>query len=262
MTDRKTLAETILSRAFSDAAVGFASVHSLRLVASKVAPYAQFAVTEDASAVAHLFITESGLQEAFAENAPLVVSALGGLEGVTRSIAAQHQRSYEAVIDAASLIVAHSVVDSVAFECCRASAVADPTDWESLVEGRKISMGELKGQSYASLLLAKVDDFVASFERESLLKKVDRLFAICKPLTTNTRIYSYSRERLETLDNLRHSVVHRSSSSPGLQSINDDVSFLRETSIFLLTMVTRRYHLVFRPEAVMQEASFGEEKGS
>jgi len=262
LEDKRKVAAGMLTQAFVDSTKGFSTVASLRRVSSSIAPYAQAAILPDATSLAQLFLTESGLRSAFGGNADLVIATLGGMEGITQGFVSQHLSAYEAAIDGASLILAHSVLDSAVYEYCRVTATARPADWESLVEGRKVAMSSLKGSCYEDLLEAKVAEFVKDFERESILKRADRLLAICQPEATSSKGYKYSRERLQQLDDLRHSIVHGRSAYSRLPGIDNDIYFLQATNYFFYNLVMTRYQLPIDSETLLRAAHVEKQEGA
>lgn len=248
-------AAVLLTQVFDESTRAFAAVGSLRLVASKITPEAQSSVAAEAAVAADLFATDSGLQEAFGSNAPLVVKALGGLRGVAEQIAAQHVRSCQAVIDAASLVFAHSVLDSAVYQYCRVSAMAQPCDWERFAADRKVTLADVRNRGYEGVLELKVQELVLAFERESLPKKIQRLFAICQPLPNLPGGFSYSSERLEDLDKLRHALVHGYNLHSRIPELERATGFLQATNYLLYNMVMTRYRLPFRADILMSGTS-------
>ncbi len=246
MTDEHAVAATIVTQAYSASTIGFSIVYSLRSTASK---FESSAWATEAFAATQFFLADSSLQEAFAENASLVVSALGGFPGIFAKINNQYAQSYRGGIDAASLIFSHSILDAAVYEYCRASTIAAPDEWEQFVKDKKVSLSEVKRRDYKALLQAKISEFLKDLERISLLEKVDKLFAVCKPESVPQW---YSRERLGQLDNLRHSIVHGRSTYTLMPSIDNDVKFLTDINYFFLRMVMKHHSLEFKMDIFSQ----------
>jgi hypothetical protein len=153
--------------------------------------------------------------------------------------------AFEAALDGASLIFAHSVLDSVIFDWCRVCALAQPEDLLSRVGPKKVSLSDVQGaESFSELLNIAIDGYLNGLERESLIKKLELLFALCRPPSNFEPIekYHYDRERIVALDNLRHDYVHRG--TPGRRVLPrgaDDLWFMLNTTNFLVTLVDHRY---------------------
>jgi hypothetical protein len=61
-----------------------------------------------------------------------------------------------AQIDAATLIFYHSILDGVAFDCLRVTALQASSDWEKELSGMQVGLLEARDQTYEQLLRAKV----------------------------------------------------------------------------------------------------------
>lgn len=158
--------------------------------------------------------------------------------------------SVQMVLDAACLVFAHSVFDAALLECCRAAAIASPADWEQFVKERKYAIIALKEQSYESILQAAVENELQRLSRDSAVVKVDRLLSLCRPssdfLTSpihRSGVYSFSRERLVEIDQVRHDIVHGEGPRQ-LENLDEDVTYLEATAFRMVNAVMRRYDLM------------------
>jgi hypothetical protein len=118
--------------------------------------------------------------------------------------------SFEESLDSAALVFAHSILDSAVLDCLWISAFSAPRDWMEFVGKRSIPLSEVETKSPAEHIKTAVSGELDRLERESLLKKVDRLFQLCKPKkqTYLTNGFKFDRDRLKRLDALRHAIVH------------------------------------------------------
>src|SRR5579871_1275291 len=87
----------------------------------------------------------------------------------------------ELMMNAASVVFVHSVLDAAALDFCRAAALAAPKDWEDVVGKKNVSLADAKAANYEQLLEQKLKDFLVQLEREGLLTKADLLLSRCKP---------------------------------------------------------------------------------
>ena len=106
--------------------------------------------------------------------------------------------SFEQSLDAASLVFAHSILDAALHDCLRLSALAVPEDWMQFVGKRNVALNEIGKKSSAEHLQEAIVGELDRLERESLLKKVDRLFQLCKPKKQIylTNGFRFDRDRL------------------------------------------------------------------
>lgn len=162
----------------------------------------------------------------------------------------EHARAeFGASRDSAALVFSHSILDSIAFDCCKISSLVAPEDWEAQVGKRKVVLSEVKGQDYGQLLRARIEEYLVQLERESLLKKIDTLHKKCWQETEITG-YAFDSVRLKELDDLRHEVVHGLTGPKELPRGLDDIDYLQKTSLHLATSVLRKYNLTFPQEYV------------
>src|SRR5262249_51974961 len=97
--------------------------------------------------------------------------------------------------NAACLVFAHSVLDGVALDYCKVTALASPTDWESYFDNRQIELKAVRSRKYEELLRDALDAFFKQLERDSVLKKVDLLFQRCKPTPGFSIVHGFKFDR-------------------------------------------------------------------
>jgi hypothetical protein len=160
----------------------------------------------------------------------------------------------ELMMNAASLVFVHSVLDAAALDFCRVTAMAAPKDWESVVEKKGISLAEAKAAPYDQLLEQKVKDFFVQLERESLLAKADLLLARCKPPAKWSPMnnYEYDKNRLEYLDQFRHNIIHGDGMGMELKNSDDEIDYLMKTAHYFMGLVNLRYGFRLAPLYMFQ----------
>jgi hypothetical protein len=162
-------------------------------------------------------------------------------------------------VDAASMVFAHSILDDMAFDCVRTVAVAAPADLEQFFDQGTFRLAEVRGSTYETLRGRLMERYLEKLEKESLLVKVDRLHACCRPPQGWEPMggYHYESARLAQLDKLRQDIVHgpRLSSIP---TVDDDLDYLQRTGLYLITLVTHRYGVRIDLAALMAEARRGQ----
>jgi hypothetical protein len=115
--------------------------------------------------------------------------------------------------DAAAIVFAHAVLDDLATECCKVSAMADPLAWESLVINKEVSISELKPRPFEEIYASLLTKYVARLGRESsLAKRIDILHQKCPPssrglafpsiIEMTAEDYKYDRERIRAVDRI------------------------------------------------------------
>lgn len=181
----------------------------------------------------------------------------GYFDQMAKAITEQSVITFESALDAASLIFAHSVLDGAAFDWCRVCVLASPEDFMPYVDQKKLTVAEVRAAPLSELKNKVIDAYLGALERESLLKKLDIVFALCRPSPDFVGVtgYRFDRDRLAGLDNLRHDYVHRGGLGGRLPRGDDDVYFLWQTSNYLLRLVLRRYAIRLDPDAMAASAA-------
>jgi hypothetical protein len=171
--------------------------------------------------------------------------AVGGYENFGSMIAKHQLVNYNASIDAASLVFAHSIVDNAVLNYCICSSLANPTDWATFITKKNATIEDIIGFSKQEIINKKVADYIASLDRESLVKKAGLLFAVCQPPEDFAPIdnFEYDNDRLLQLDEMRHNIVHDSTAVPMLLNGDDDILFLQQTTFFYMALVNYKYDL-------------------
>lgn len=176
--------------------------------------------------------------------------SVGGAENLSAILAEKQIESYRKAIDSSSIILAHSVLDAAAFDYFLVVEIVAPIqDFEEFVIKKQISLEDLKGSNYDELMKQKIHKFIMELERKSLLEKIDKLFQICQPPPKfePIRNHVYNRDKIETLDNLRHEIVHGSGIDSPLANCAEDIKYMRDTANFLMALVHEKYSVKINP---------------
>jgi hypothetical protein len=237
-------AERVISQTFMTAMTNFAMIRSFRRIAHLGFARATPVVHKESFALAAT-VYEGTEYDRFFLDKPGALRAMGDQQVFGATVAENQLDRFQAGIDAASLIFAHSVLDAAALEYCRATAITSPSSWEPFVEKKQLALASIKGRDYESILQDEIRVSLETLERQSLMTKIDRLFQVCRPGSDfgGIKNYQLDRERLSQLDKLRHEVVHRPGTVRTLPRGDDDLWFLEQTSAFLLALVHMRFGL-------------------
>ena len=226
----------------------FAVVSSFRRISELGLPAATLNIYEEYLQFANELFNDPQHESLFIDKQK-ALETLGGVEALGSKMVSEQIANYKASVDAASLIFAHSVLDNAVLNYCRCSALASPTDWEKFIEKKKITVEDIKDSSTDEIVNKKVNEYIDSLDRESLLYKADRLFQVCRPPAKFSPLhnYSYDRKRILKLDEMRHEIVHGSSSVPLLPLGDADIWFLQQTANFYMSLVNFTYNLKIDP---------------
>jgi hypothetical protein len=157
-----------------------------------------------------------------------------------------------AQVDAATLIFYHSILDGVVFDCLRVTALQARRAWEEDLANVQIGLLEARDQAYDILLRAKIDKRLEALERESLLSKVNKLLARCRPEHGWSPMhgYAYDQTRIQQFDDQRHEIVHGAAVGKPLTlfPVNDkSLFYLWRTGVYFVALISMRYGLQIDP---------------
>lgn len=187
-------------------------------------------------------IFNSGYGDKFFKDKEGFLQLVGGLEGYARSSADRRASQFLSFTEASSLVFAHSLLDAISIDLCRVVLRLDASVWRSFVSGKKATLNEILEKGAGGIESELATTWVDGLERESILKKIDSIFSVCRPAANFQPIedYTYDRQTLGRIDQERHDLVHGELPSNCQVSVND-ILFLQQTSLFLCAMVNERF---------------------
>ncbi len=123
------------------------------------------------------------------------------------------------------------------------------------LEPKKIDYASVRDRSADAIRNELLAATLSQLERDSLLKKVDMLFRLCKPPTDFNPIgnYTFDRTRLEAIDNQRHRIIHGEGIKVVMTQLDADLEFVMKTSHYLMGLVNQRYGLRLHPDKVFTQ---------
>jgi hypothetical protein len=244
-------AEQLASELFFRSLSAWNRVYKFRYMAQLGLPHATAITDREHHQWAHEFAYSEEYAKIFrVDRAELIEK--GYFEGFAATLTDQAVATYEASLDAACLIFAHSLLDSTVLEWCRVCSLARPADFLPQIGQKRVAIADMEKAPWPELLQRAVADHFDILARESLVRKLDLLFSLCQPPADFEGIvdYRYDRNRIIALDALRHRYVHGDDLSLRLPSGDDDIVYLQKTSMFLMSLVHQRYGIRIDPGAM------------
>ena len=237
-------AEELFTKTLTRSLLGWRMVGSFRSVAKAASSSAPPILLAENTASLTALIRDGTLQ-AICTNIDEVMPKLGGFAGMVVKATAQQLVEYEFAVDAASLVFSHSILDGIVHDYCRTAFLADVTAWESQLKDRKTTLAEVKNGGYEGVLRAKAETYVDALGRESLMTKLNAIMAICGSggASLRTEGYTYDLNRIESLDERRHKVVHGFTVSSPLPKGDDDLRYMQRTAVYCGMLIGKRFGL-------------------
>jgi hypothetical protein len=145
---------------------------------------------------------------------------------------------------AAGIIYAHSALDSLITGLCHVMSLQHQERWDDIVGSKqpKFSVDQLKQMTYEDIRNQVITDTLKKLERESLLKRIDFIFNLCKssaPMIYSE--YTFDKEKLKDFDKLRIEIVHYDIPTDLESKFNDMMEFGKRTGSFFCNMVEESY---------------------
>lgn len=247
-SDQRREAETVWIRTSFQSLFGFATIMSFRKVGRLGLPYA-LRVQKDRGefhVTLNQLLTAPDCEGIIRDPEKFVASGLP--ERIPQMLMAKTEKDFVVSLDSASIIFAHSILDSVAMEYCRLSGLIAPEDWFQKVMNKKVELREAVQSEKIALIQKTLQVYFSQLEKESLLKKLDCLHSVCMPKKPEIQIsnYKYERNRIEVYDDLRHRIVHGSERIEPLKDGDKEIDYLMRTCFpYLWVMVGSSYGLRF-----------------
>jgi hypothetical protein len=157
----------------------------------------------------------------------------------------RHLSAVMSYVAASGLVFAHSLLEFVLETLLRMTRLCEIEPWLGFVSGKTISISAFIEFGIEPNLETKLDDYIATLQKEGLLSKIDLLSKLLKRSITNSSVlnYTYDPVRLKTLDLLRHELAHHRKKDYGIDSAEADTTYLYRTAFHFLALVVDRIDL-------------------
>lgn len=241
-------AEQLFTEIFWRTCKRYTDIEVLRYRIKQNLPITQASIEDEARRFAYSLAFDTKYKDIIVDQKTFL-KVLGGLTGISKKLITKNLNSYQASIDASSIILAHSALDCAAIDYCRVVKLIAPTDWERFIQNRKTPLSDLKQFIYEEILNEKLEKYLEELDHQSLLKKIDKLFQLCQPNSDFSPIFNYTfdRDKLEKIDEIRNDIVHGKGLLSPLTTCDEDIIYLRDTSIFVMALVNIKYDLKINP---------------
>jgi hypothetical protein len=227
---------------------GSSDIATFRKLADLGMPHATEAIASENERFAATLLENQGLDLGSIKTADLF-RFLGGPAAVGGSLTAHQVLAFRRAVDGASIVFMHTTLDGAVTDLCRVTALLAPKDWHPYIAGRKVTIAALASMTTDQLQAQALEEYLAALDRESLIRRVDCLLAICRPgdLRQLRPTFAYERDELERLDRLRQAIVHTGGPPPDLKDAPKAVEYLLNVGLLLFEVVNHRYGVRIDP---------------
>jgi hypothetical protein len=241
-------AEELFNETFQRWTASWVIIWSFREVAEVGLPLAKSVVSAQKVALLSELLTKPEHEKLFLVDRQKLIEQKFG-EKMAEFFASQSLRHARASVDAASLVFAHSVLDANAFDYLRVTALAAPKDWLPDVQNKQVSLEDVLRLKSDELFHQALKKRLEQLERESLITKIDVLFARCQPPPKWSPMtdYQFDPQRLQKVDKLRQDILHGEALGRVIPNVEQELDYLNRTTMFLLGLVNFRYGLRLDP---------------
>lgn len=162
-------------------------------------------------------------------------------ESVINEIVAAQQDDALVSIDASCLLLAHIFFDRYVSQLCLAVALHKPEAMAERLAERKVALRGLRDVSYAALLRTLIKEHADALDRDSLVKRIQFLFALCAPPSAFQPIegFTFDLDRLADIDRRRQEIVHRANFTKPSQAVDEQIDILWKSAAYLTEVVVQ-----------------------
>ena len=171
---------------------------------------------------------------------------------LANSIAASAVVSSVRTVDSASVVFAHSLLETTLNELLHLTFAASPKAWFPYVKQRKVELSSVVNGSVDALCQSLVQDYIIELGRESLMRRSDVLHAICRPRPTDAKMqtYKFSKVELESFDKVRHNLVHGQKFFDSITDAAKLLEYVSKTGGYFILLVNQRFGFKFSPNSL------------
>lgn len=171
------------------------------------------------------------------------------IETYQNRLTPKYRQDAVAAIEAACIVFAHSIIDACVYEYLTVTALAAPNLWDSWLEkkGIHIELSKVKNSTYEQIRDERIIDILTKeVERTSLIYKLDLLHKIIPPKNGFNEVFRdvYDRERIVTLDDLRHNIVHKNVWKYKSLDLDKELKFWCGINYYLMRLVVESTSLI------------------
>jgi hypothetical protein len=133
------------------------------------------------------------------------------VKSIANGLAAQSLARAELLLDSASIVFAHSVMEEALVAYLESGSLAKPDVWAADLASKKLSYSEVSTKEIEVLTAELTADHLQQIERRSLVEKARIFMARFPPPArepNETSSYVYDEVNLEFLDRQRTAIVH------------------------------------------------------
>lgn len=161
-----------------------------------------------------------------------------------------------AAVDAAVLVITHSMLEKVTEDLLLITKEMDRQKWRYFIKNReiKIKVTELIDLEVDKLIEEEEKQFFDKSLKRPLINKIELLHQICEPSDfLKEYSFSYDKKRVDDFDSLRHKIVHEIYIIKPNTEIEEEFNFIKSVIIYLINMVAWKYKLIISMAELNQE---------
>lgn len=155
------------------------------------------------------------------------------------------RKSASLMNNAGCLVFGHSIFDRVVTESIRICHVADPNCLLKYINDKKIKLSSVLSDDPVDIKDDLSKHYIEELNRESIEKRLNKLFCICSPHAGHKAqpSYEFSMDRIRDIDSLRQDCIHGVIPELSDTDISDTLDYLFLTFGFIVWMLHLKYDL-------------------
>jgi len=103
-----------------------------------------------------------------------------------------------------------------------------------MIEKRQIAIADVIASRPDEIIRKAIDAHVTDFSRDSLVRKTRTLCRLIRPTSMCSKKYTFSEDRLERIDSIRHKCAHGGFDVADFSTFQEDLEYLENTAHFFI----------------------------
>lgn len=175
------------------------------------------------------------------------------IDELAATMAQSALRKADFLIDSASIVFAHSIIEEALVAFLECGALAMPEVWAGDLSAKRISFDEIRLKSLDRLHLEVLVEHLQQLERKSLRDKAKIFMARFPPPDSNQSLsldYCYDELQLDQLDARRTAIIHGEGLTERVVDWNSESYYWSMTLLYWVSCLNNTAHLRIDPSAV------------
>lgn len=203
---------------------------------------------EGKSAFLNIYRLQKELQEKHGTEDAFLTSVQEGLKK-------RKLDGYLSISECATFVFAYSMLEGIVDDLLEVSKTLNKGYWESKINEKPITIGEIKNLGIDNIVDKKVKDIVSEFKGRFVTKKISALMEIAghpsKGIPPKLSNYRLNLEYIGLINGERNKIIHEMTSFYRIPEVYEKIEYMRDTSLYMVTCIREKFGMTIHvPEMI------------